>query len=48
MNIQELTASTRFTVLLGKNGSGKSTLLRSLDTGSNVKYVSPERGGTLK
>ena len=46
--IQELVASATFTILLGKNGAGKSTLLRTLDNGPQVKYVSPERGGTLK
>lgn len=41
---------SKFTVLIGKNGAGKSTLLRKLnaDNNPNVKYVSPERGGTLK
>ena len=48
MGIQELVASATFTILLGKNGAGKSTLLRTLDNGPQVKYVSPERGGTLK
>lgn len=50
MTIFELIEKARFTVLLGKNGAGKSTLLRKLDgtNGHTVKYVSPERGGTLK
>lgn len=50
MNISKLIRQARFTVLLGKNGAGKSTLLRQLanDLGNDVKYVSPERGGTLK
>lgn len=50
MQIQELVNNARFTVLLGKNGSGKSTLLRSIDQSGqfNTKYITPERGGTLK
>ncbi|MEJ1338683.1 MAG: AAA family ATPase [Candidatus Sedimenticola sp. (ex Thyasira tokunagai)] len=50
MQIQELVNNARFTVLLGKNGSGKSTLLRTLDTSNqfNTKYITPERGGSLK
>lgn len=50
MSIAELVKKAKFTVLLGKNGAGKSTLLRSLDgtDGHSVKYVTPERGGTLK
>ena len=50
MQVGELVASAKFTVLIGKNGAGKSTLLRSLNEGDkpHVKYVSPERGGTLK
>lgn len=42
-------------VLLGKNGSGKSRLLRGLDNYNfsdehslNTKYITPERGGSLK
>lgn len=41
-------------ILLGKNGSGKSTLLTrfELELRSNgdyhIKYVTPERAGTLK
>lgn len=50
MNIDELVGGARFNVFLGKNGSGKSTLLRKLDARDdlNTKYISPERGGTLK
>ncbi|MCW8944042.1 MAG: AAA family ATPase [Sedimenticola sp.] len=50
MQIQELVNNATFTVLLGKNGSGKSTLLRSIDTADqfNTKYITPERGGSLK
>jgi predicted ATPase len=50
MTIENLVAAAKFTVLIGKNGAGKSTLLRTLNTGNkpNIKYISPERGGTLK
>lgn len=50
MQIQELVNNARFTVLLGKNGAGKSTLLRNIDSSNqfNTKYITPERGGTLK
>jgi ABC-type cobalamin/Fe3+-siderophores transport system ATPase subunit len=49
MQIQALISTHRFTIILGKNGSGKSTLLRSLDRNDPaVKYITPERGGTLK
>lgn len=50
MTLDDLVTQARFTVLLGKNGSGKSTLLRKLDTSGRfgTKYISPERGGTLK
>lgn len=50
MQIQEIVNNARFTVLLGKNGSGKSTLLRSINNSGqfNTKYITPERGGTLK
>lgn len=50
MQIEELVKNARFTVLLGKNGAGKSTLLRNIDSNFqfNTKYISPERGGTLK
>lgn len=50
MQIQELINNAIFTVLLGKNGAGKSTLLRTIDSSGkfNAKYISPERGGSLK
>lgn len=50
MSIETLIKSAKFTVLLGKNGAGKSTQLRALSTSGtlNTKYISPERGGTLK
>jgi energy-coupling factor transporter ATP-binding protein EcfA2 len=50
MTINELIERARFTVLIGKNGVGKSSLLRTLSNAVNpsIKYVSPERGGTLK
>lgn len=50
MTLEELIAGTRFTLFLGRNGSGKSTHLRTLDSKPqlNTKYISPERGGTLK
>lgn len=50
MTIDDLVQSAKFTVLIGKNGAGKSTFLRSLNSGDrpHIKYVSPERGGTLK
>lgn len=50
MNKGELVRNARFTVLLGKNGSGKSTLLRELDKDNafTTRYISPERGGSLK
>ncbi len=50
MQIQELVNNAKFTVLLGKNGAGKSTLLRTIDSFDqfNTKYISPERGGSLK
>ncbi|MFM1704797.1 ATP-dependent nuclease [Aeromonas salmonicida] len=50
MQIEELVKNARFTVLLGKNGAGKSTLLRNIDSALNfnTKYISPERGGSLK
>ncbi|MCR4303112.1 MAG: AAA family ATPase [Gallionella sp.] len=50
MTLIDLVNNARFSVLLGKNGSGKSTLLRSLKGVNtfNTKYISPERGGTLK
>ncbi len=50
MTMDDLVNAAKFTVLIGKNGSGKSTLLRSLNSGDrpHIKYISPERGGTLK
>ncbi|EKO3957615.1 ATP-dependent endonuclease [Vibrio fluvialis] len=50
MQIEELVSNARFTVLLGKNGAGKSTLLRNIDSSGafSTKYISPERGGSLK
>jgi ABC-type branched-subunit amino acid transport system ATPase component len=50
MSFLDVVLQARFTVLIGRNGAGKSTLLRTLATGNqpNIKYVSPERGGTLK
>lgn len=50
MQINDVIAQKRFTILLGKNGAGKSTLLRSLDERGdlNTRYVTPERGGELK
>lgn len=50
MIIEELIRNARFTIFLGKNGSGKSTLLREVDSSQqfDAKYISPERGGTLK
>lgn len=45
----------RKNILLGKNGCGKSQLLRTVETGKRntadvgaLKYLSPERGGTLE
>lgn len=50
MTMDELVKASKFTVLIGKNGAGKSTLLRTLNSGDkpHIKYISPERGGTLK
>lgn len=50
MILDELLNNKRITVLIGKNGCGKSTLLRQVDQRANLetKYISPERGGTLK
>lgn len=50
MTMEELIQKAKFTVLIGKNGAGKSTLLRALNaaTRPHFKYISPERGGTLK
>jgi predicted ATPase len=44
----------KINTLLGKNGSGKSTLLTKLEShfegnqDKNIKYITPERAGTLK
>lgn len=51
MTFLEIVGNAKFSVLLGKNGSGKSTRLRELDNAgqqTGTKYISPERGGTLK
>lgn len=50
MTMDDLVNAAKFTVLIGKNGAGKSTLLRALNASNkpHIKYVSPERGGTLK
>lgn len=50
MDIDTLLAQAQITVLIGKNGSGKSSLLRQLDARQDLetKYISPERGGSLK
>lgn len=50
MSMEDTIQNCKFTVLIGKNGAGKSTLLRAMNTDNrpNVKYISPERGGTLK
>lgn len=50
MTMDDLVNAAKFTVLIGKNGAGKSTLLRALNAGDrpHIKYISPERGGTLK
>lgn len=50
MVVDELLKNAKITVFIGKNGSGKSTLLRNLDQRGelNTKYISPERGGSLK
>lgn len=50
MSLEATIKSAKYTVLLGKNGAGKSTHLRQLSAQSalNIKYISPERGGTLK
>jgi energy-coupling factor transporter ATP-binding protein EcfA2 len=50
MQITPLITATKFTIILGKNGSGKSTLLRKISEQDkkSKKYISPERGGTLK
>jgi len=48
--IEQIVLGSRFTVLLGKNGAGKSSLMREMDSAGrlNTRYISPERGGTLK
>ena len=50
MDVNELLDKAQITVFIGKNGSGKSTLLRNLDLRDDLetKYISPERGGSLK
>lgn len=50
MEFLQLIQQHKFTLLLGKNGAGKSTVLRKLDEIRNLetRYISPERGGTLK
>ena len=50
MPIQKLVNNARFIVLLGKNGSGKGILLRTIDSPNqfNTKYISPDRGGSMK
>jgi energy-coupling factor transporter ATP-binding protein EcfA2 len=49
-SLEHIVENSRFTILLGKNGAGKSTRMRELDSSNtlNTKYISPERGGTLK
>lgn len=49
-SLDRIVEKSRFTILLGKNGAGKSTRMRELDSSPalNTKYISPERGGTLK
>jgi energy-coupling factor transporter ATP-binding protein EcfA2 len=53
-NGYELHDVGQINVILGKNGSGKSTLLRAFEgnirrsgNGAYVRYITPERGGTL-
>lgn len=50
VGIEQIVRNSRFTVLLGKNGAGKSSLMREIDASGNLntRYISPERGGTLK
>lgn len=50
----KLVALTKINVVLGKNGCGKSTMLKALDAilsssgdYDSVKYINPERGGSL-
>lgn len=49
-SLDQIIERSRFTILLGKNGAGKSTRMREIDSSPtfNTKYISPERGGTLK
>jgi ABC-type branched-subunit amino acid transport system ATPase component len=49
-SLEHIVENSRLTILLGKNGAGKSTCMRELDSSNtlNTKYISPERGGTLK
>ena len=54
-NGYSLRGLSRINVLLGKNGCGKSTALKQVEAAVNddddfgrTKYVTPERGGTLK
>jgi predicted ATPase len=56
-NGYELKNLAKINIILGKNGSGKSNLLRDIDhsgtLGKNenlgkIKYITPERGGSLK
>ncbi|MBD3649098.1 MAG: AAA family ATPase [Pseudomonadales bacterium] len=49
MNINALLNNAQVTVFIGKNGCGKSTLLRNIDQSDQpTRYISPERGGSLK
>lgn len=50
VGLDHIIENSRFLILLGKNGAGKSTRMRELDSSSvlHTKYISPERGGTLK
>lgn len=46
-----LSGVSEISVILGKNGCGKSTMLKAIEAGmprdGALKYVTPERGGTL-
>lgn len=48
----ELKGLEQMNIILGKNGCGKSTLLREMEqerrNTAHVKYITPERGGTLQ
>lgn len=48
---KKLTNLALINVILGKNGCGKSSILRLLDGSnvgwSNIKYITPERGGEM-